>query len=246
MMRRIILLLLFCFFAVSSNTAAQNTPKELATARALFANKIAKLKCGPPIPDFENWSGFPVRKCKYSDVGITTESYMLNPSEDQLAAWTVTACHDVGATHMNACIHKLTHLIHDASSGGVFPVSGFIVEPASSAGGKGNGPVCLLFRDGVTIKTKTWNTRAPVNNVCGTEDELKNPAKGAKRFARVISTTRQEYRDAGGSEEVGTDKNQDIRWLTVVRTLYQQAWNSDRNQLITAKAKDEKALGHIK
>src|SRR5690349_7547064 len=110
MIQRIILVLIFCFFALSSNTAAQNTPDELATARALFTNKIAKLKCGPPILDFENWSGFPVRKCKYRALGITTEAYMLNPSEDQLAGWTVTACHDVKATDMNACIQTIVDL----------------------------------------------------------------------------------------------------------------------------------------
>ena len=43
-----------------------------------------------------------------------------------------------------------------------------------------------------------------------------------------------------GTEDVGdNDENRKHHWLTVVRNLYQQAWNSDRNELIIAWARDK-------
>jgi hypothetical protein len=55
--------------------------------------------------------------------------------------------------------------------------------------------------------------------------------------------TREEYKAAGGTKPVGTSQNRDVRWLEVVRTLYQEAWTGDRNQLLTAKAKAGKSAG---
>ena len=252
-LRKFVLLVSFCILASrtpandwgwATQSPSPNKPDEIATARALFAKRLTDRECDPPDQNFPRWSGFPVRNCSYSDVGITTKAYMLNPSADQLARWTVTACHEAQATSVKHCVTRMVNLIVGDSSG-VFPVAGFIVEPAKSAGGKGNGPVCLLFRDGVTIATTTWDTRAPVDGHCGSPAENDKPALRAKRFARVASTTRQEYYDAGGTEPVGTDKNHDVRWLDVVRKLYKQAWNSDRNELISAKAKAEKASGKL-
>ena len=52
-------------------------------------------------------------------------------------------------------------------------------------------------------------------------------------YARLQSTTREEYRKAGGKEDV-----ERTAWLDVTRRLYQQAWGSDRNELMVAWAKD--------
>jgi hypothetical protein len=252
-LREVALLMSFCIFTNATlvyrcgaaDSASLVQPEEVTKARAFFAKRLARRKCDPPTTTFPRWAGFPVQNCDYTDVGITTKAFMLNPSADQLARWTVTACHDAQATAIDKCIAWMGRVILDASSG-VFPVAGFIVEPAGSAGGQGNGALCLLFRDGVTIATADWDSRPPTGGKCGSDDENDKPVLRAKRFARVASTTRQEYRDAGGAEPVGTDKDHDVRWLDVVRKLYQQAWTSERNELISAKAKAEKARGKFK
>jgi hypothetical protein len=41
----------------------------------------------------------------------------------------------------------------------------------------------------------------------------------------------QEYRNAGG-----TMPSDGLHWVDVVRTLYQKAWQSDRNELLSATA----------
>lgn len=233
--------------AVASPTAAASasTSEEVTQAAAYYAAHLGKRNCDPPDTNFPRWPGFPVQKCAYEDVGITVHTYMLNPSADQLARWTVTACHDAGAASLRNCIAYMAKLIMKASSG-VFPISGYIPEPAESGGGHGSAAQCYLFRDGVTITTDTWDSRAPTGKTCGPPDENYKPARRAKKFARVASTTRQEYRDAGGTELVGTNADGDVRWLDVVRQLYQQAWTSDRNLLISAKAKAAKELGAFK
>ena len=134
-------------------------PDYVAKVRTYFEAHIAQLPCDAPTTTFPRWVGFPVRRCTYKDVGITTKAYMLNPTAEQLAHWVVTACQDAQATSMDACTKRMERVIQEASSGGIFPVAGYIVEPSGAAGGHGSGALCILFRDGVTIGTATWRTR---------------------------------------------------------------------------------------
>lgn len=62
-------------------------------------------------------------------------------------------------------------------------------------------------------------------------------AYSGKKFSSVASTSRDDYRVSGGTEPVGTDQDGDPHWLDVVRALYQSAWRSNRNELVSAKAK---------
>lgn len=248
--------------ASPTSTIEENTSQEVAQAKAYYIAHLGKRNCDPPDTKFPRWSGYPIQNCVYEDVGITVRTYMLNPSAEQLARWTVTACHDAGAVLPEKCIIYMGKKILNASSG-VFPVDGYIPEPGSSVGASDNGARCPLFRDGVTISTESWDTEKPIGNGCGPADESKKAALRAKKYARVASTSRQDYLDAGGTEEVGKDclpekqwqkriklgevgTNCDVRWIDVVRELYKQAWKSDRNQLISAKAKAEKARGAFK
>lgn len=215
----------------------------LASTQAYFAARLSKRTCDAPVNDFVRWATFPVQRCLYSDSGVTVQTYMLNPSADQLARWTVTACADAQAAAPAACASAVSKAIMAASSG-VFPVAGFIPEPASSGGGVGSRVLCFLFRDGVTVTTlKVPSAPAAVDGHCVSSNENDEPVVKAKRYARVASTTRDDYRRSGGLEEVGTEVNGDPRWLDVVRTLYQKAWGSDRNELISARAKAMKASG---
>ena len=101
-------------------------------------------------------------------------TYMLSPSADQLARWTVTACHDAGTASPQDCIKYLANFIIKASSG-VFPVAGYIPEPAASAGSHGSTALSLLFRDGVTITTDIWGSRAPTGKTAAHRTRMTNP-----------------------------------------------------------------------
>ena len=198
---------------------------------------VRTLKCEtPPIVNFPRWSGYPIQKCIYTDSGVTSNIWTLALPIDLLARWTVTACHDVDAKSMSLCIAALARRIIKASSG-IFPVDGFIPEPAKAAGGSGNEMHCYRFRDGVTVPSSQSTESVKSGEGCPDVDPgAKAPAK-AKKFARIASTTRQEYKDACGSIEVGTDVTGNPHWIDVIRQTYQEAWTSDRNVLISAAAR---------
>jgi hypothetical protein len=182
--------------------------------------------CDPPRLDYPRWEGYPVTRCPYSDIGVTVHTYMLNADRAKQARWIVIACQDAKAPNMHACIDYMVRVVRKASSGGVFPVAGYIPEPEG-------GNVCYVFRDGVTVWTALrpyW--QHPKNNSCGGDgDEMEAPLHKAWKFARIASTTRPEYKNAGG-----TLPFDDLHWVDVTRTLYQMAWTSDRNELMSATA----------
>jgi hypothetical protein len=222
---------------------SQDTDVQVKTS-AWFAARLSTRQCDTPVVDFPRWNGFPVQRCGYNDSGVKVQTYMLNPAADKLARWTVTACKDANSNDLATCAAAVSKTIMSASSG-VFPVAGFIPEPASSGGGTGSSMVCFLFRDGVTVTTRVIpNAPAAISSACPDADN-DGAIVTAKKYARVASTTRDEYRKAGGTEPVGTDKNGDPRWADVIRRLYQEAWNSDRNVLISAKAKSLMAAKSI-
>ncbi|OLL27186.1 hypothetical protein BTH42_34035 [Burkholderia sp. SRS-W-2-2016] len=217
------------------DAAERSNAGVLEATRAFFSSRLITRQCEAPANNYPRWEGFPVRRCVYVDSGVKVQTYMLNATADQLATWTITACEDARAADIKECARVVSRTIWAASSG-VFPVAGFIPEPASSGGGTGSATKCFLFRDGVTITTKTIkDAPSAVSSSCP-EPDNNGPIVQAKKFARIASTTRAEYTSAGGKEPVGTDNDADPRWAGVIRKLYQNAWGSDRNVLISAKA----------
>ncbi len=232
----------------SQNMSASSDPiistkdddEDFQWAREFYLRVIPKPNCDKDKNlSFPRWEGFRVEHCDYSDGGVHTKPYLLNPSADKLAHWMVNACRDVAAASVKKCVEHMNGLMRVASSYGYFPVAGYIPEPSDAVDGKTKGVMyCTLFRDGVTIATDTWDTSPSVNDKCGSDDENDVPVKKAKTYARIISTTREEYMAAGGKLPVDG-----LRWLDTVRQLYQSAWNSDRNMLIFAKTLAEKKRG---
>jgi hypothetical protein len=229
-------------------------PEHVAAAQALYARFLKSRTCETPRLNYPKWEGFPVQLCHYEEQSkidpkqiVTAKTYMLLPSSDMLARWTVTACADVGSTDTKKCIETLVSTAKIASSGNIFPVAGYIPESRSSAGGAGHEILCLPFRDGVTAYSKKYSEAPlPANNVCVTGDLNDQPIVKARTYARVVSTTRLDYKRNGGTEGVGTDYDRDPRWIDVVRTLFQRAWTSDRNELMSAKAKALRDAGVFK
>ena len=182
--------------------------------------------CDEPRLDYPRWQGFPVALCPYSDIRVTVRTYMLNPDLQRQARWTATACADANASNMQACMDFVISETRTASSGGVFPVSGYIPEPSG-------GGLCYLFRDGVTVWTARYRqSAAPRNHSCGTPDGDEVPLTRAGAFARISSTTRKDYSLAGGRMPTA-----DLQWVETTRKLYQEAWAQDRNELMSAVAK---------
>jgi len=58
------------------------------------------------------------------------------------------------------------------------------------------------------------------------------------QYARIAGTRMEDYLSDGGTEDVGNAGGRKLKRLDVVRKLYQQAWNSDRNELMIAWAKN--------
>lgn len=184
--------------------------------------------CEEPDLEYPNWEGYPVRLCTYSDIGVTVKTHMLNADRHMIATWIATACSDAGVKNTNSCVDYLVNETSRASSMGIFPVAGYIPEPLG-------GDYCFLFRDGVTVRTATRPKQLPpVEGACGPDSENAQPITAARVNARISSTTREDYRLAGGTDPVGEDENP--QWALTIRRLYQAAWGSPRNQLLSAKA----------
>lgn len=231
------ILTLAVLFAAPSVATTADEAADLAYAAEKIT--IADLDCDA-VPNllYPRWIGFPVTLCRYHDVGATVETYFLNADRAKVARWTVTACNDAGAANMNACIRWLAGEMRNAATGNIFPVAGYVPEPGGASGR------CYLFRDGVTINTDTYTWPPPVDGTCRPDapnedvDQTTAPAIWAGKYGRIASTTRPDYEAAGGSEDT-----EGVKWLDAVRELYQAAWTSNRNELISAVAKRGKRNG---
>ena len=125
-------------------------------------------------------------------------------------------------------------------SGAQFPVKGVVYEDQYTR----DFQEPYVFKDGVTVYVKD-STMFPKDKTCTpeqldfylhlTNEDLK-PQTG--QYARIGSARREDYRNAGGTEDVGDINDRKQKWLEVVRELYKRAWNSDRNELLIMWAKD--------
>ena len=194
------------------------------------------------------WKGYPVRLYEYHtgvDVRIGTPKtgrvYLLNPSPRKLARWIANASWRATGGLDYRHTQRLIEWI-GGQSGGQFPVAGVVYEAMERAGEY----YPYLFRDGVTVylrdstlkATDEHCTDAQLDRYLHLSDSDLQPYTG--RYARISSTTREQYTEAGGTDAVGTSTSRSTRsiaWLNTVRRLYQQAWRSDRNLLIEAWAK---------
>jgi hypothetical protein len=208
------------------NLAAELAPR-LAQARYMEANPKPVVVPG--------WEGFPTVQCTYSveDKALNTNKtaavILLDPDARRLARWMVNACIAVKGAATTNDLKKLADFIL-WQSGGQFPVRGIVYEDILPANGI-NEIYC--FRDGVTVKINGVDHRSEKQPTAAQIEKsltaTLNDVTWVGKYARIQSTTREQYKAAGGREDVeGTN------WLEVSRKLYQKAWNSDTNELMTA------------
>jgi endoglucanase len=192
------------------------------------------------------WEGFPVKLYEYetgNDLYTgkpkTGKVYLLNPSPEKLAMWVATACLETKQSLDTNYTYKLLKWI-DNQSNAQFPVKGVVYEDQYTK----DFQEPYVFKDGVTVYIKD-TTMWPKDKTCTpeqldfylriTNDDLK-PQTG--QYARISSTTREDYKASGGTEDVGSKDDRKQKWLEVVRELYKKAWNSDRNEVIIMWAKN--------
>jgi hypothetical protein len=155
---------------------------------------------------------------------------LLDATPRQLAQWVVRACLEAKHTSAAACTGRLRRQIVE-QSGAQFPVAGIVLEDMDGDGVQN----LFVFRDGVTCSVEGVTNGSTVSVTPElVRQSMTGRIVGVGRFARVASTTREQYRANGGTVDVGTSTNRKPAWLTVVRELYQKAWTSDRNELLVA------------
>lgn len=229
------------------DSALHNAMPGLAQkAKEVLSHAYMVQKLLATIDTIPGWEGFPVklyvyqtRNDLYTGSPKTGKVYLLNPSPEKLAMWVATACWKVKHSLDTAYTFKLLNWI-DNQSNAQFPVKGVVYEDQYTK----DFQEPYVFKDGVTVYIKD-STMWPKDKTCTpeqldyylhiTNDDLK-PQTG--QYGRISSTTREDYKICGGTEDVGSKEDRKQKWLEVVRELYKKAWNSDRNDLIIMWAKN--------
>lgn len=204
----------------------------------LAAGQYMKQSCSDTT--LSEWPGVPLKRCRYGELGARAEVTLALPSATQLARWTVTACRDAGASDMAGCTQHLANRIWSASNAQL-PVRGYVIEPKSVLGGSSNAPYCFLFRDGVTVRTATVSSRPPQGGQCAPQSAESDPITKAFSFARIASTSRDEFALAPGAPSLSALAG--LAFPDAVRKEVAAAWGSDRNRLISGAAIADKGAG---
>ena len=198
--------------------------------------------------DVPGWEGYPVKEYTYyTGKDIKTGKpkkgrvYLLMPTAEQLAYWTISACwktvHSLDYQYTNTLLRFIRW-----QSGAQFAVRGVVYEAMYTAGYYEP----YVFKDGITVYVADPKMKAGDEQLAEcTEEQLDfylhltdkdlKPYTGS--FARICSTTREMYYSWGGTTDVGTSsfrEGRSLNYLPVLRDLYKKALNSKDNELIDA------------
>ncbi|QNA89777.1 hypothetical protein G4G28_17150 [Massilia sp. Dwa41.01b] len=208
-------------------------------AKRLPAARYLSAACDPrPLRDWPGYEGRNVTRCRY---GVTSGGktlgalvYLLNPSADNIALRVRDACSHVKLAGHAGCGRYLASMIVK-QNGGQFPVAGFVIERKRDAGGTGEDPVYLEFRDGTTIQsTDRLNFTDRQLTVEAMEHAARAPVRDSRRIARIANATRADYRSAGGTEPVGSTPDDDRlkRWPAAIRANELHAQDTGEDLLL--------------
>ena len=253
-MKKVLLIFFITGFSVTVKAQIGNIPNQqiqdsmpslIKKAKEVLSHAYMAQKLLAVTDTILGWEGFPVKLYEYqtgNDIYTskpkTGKIYLLDPSSEKLAMWVATACWDVKQSVDSRYTDSLLKWI-DGQSNAQFPVKGLFYEDQYVM----DFQEPYLFKDGVTVYIKD-TTMWPKDKTCTpeelnfylriTNDDLKAQTG---QYARIASTTREDYKSAGGTEDVGDKDGRKQKWLEVVRDLYKKAWNSDKNELIIMWAK---------
>lgn len=228
--------------------------------------RYAAEHCDPVPPNSPLWAsvlkpyvGLPVQVCTSNGSGLTSRALLLLPTAEQLSRWVVTACVDAGqgGAKLASCWKGLADDIN-ADNGFIFVVSGLIREPKSICVGQKiqhDKPACAKtlddevlysFRDGITAhlvgQSETCLIDGPLCSAVQPTDEaaaafLEAPVLNYRNAARVSGLYRDDY-----ARCAGVPLPDDATWVSVVRSSVLAAWSSDREPLISMRAKAKYGL----
>lgn len=248
------LLFLLCIFPLF--TSAQNKLPEnyVKDSMPLLIEKCSNLldhaymaqKLLTVTDTLPGWEGFPVKLYQYqtgddlyTHQPKTGKVYLLNPTPEKLAMWITTTCWEVKNSVDYLYTDSLFRWVK-GQSGAQFPVKGVVYEDQYTK----DFQEPYIFKDGVTVFIKD-STMFPKDKTCAPEQldfylridntDLKSQTG---QYARISSTRREDYKSAGGKEDVGDINDRKQKWLEVVKELYKKAWNSDKNELMIMWAKN--------
>lgn len=253
-MRLSLLVVLLMFFLLQAN-AQKRLPKKylkkdfpalVEKAKEVLSHAYMAQKLLYTTDTIPGWEGFPVQLYEYktgtdlyTKAPKTGKVFLLNPAPEKLAMWVATACWQVKHSVDTAYTFKLMNWINYQSNA-QFPVKGVVYEDQYTK----DFQEPYVFKDGVTVYISD-STMWPADKTCTPEQldfylritnaDLK-PQTG--QYARISSTTREDYTANGGTEDVGDKSNRKQKWLEVVRAYYKKAWMSDKNELIIMWAKE--------
>lgn len=235
MMKSLFIFTFLSFLTISCNSQTKDASLQrnyLKDSLSVIQKRIAKRiiptrymegKLISTTDTLKGWKGIKVSLYQYSvDNGkLTARIYMANADAKKLAEWVITTC--VNLTD-NLSKENTDFLIKSmmTASGGQFAVKGYVYE---NMDGKGYYP--YVFRDGLTVYL-TKNTKDKTDLSLITYKNI----KGTGQYARIISTTRQQYNALFPKTDT---KGQN--WLKVIRKEYKAALSSNKNNLMIAWAK---------
>lgn len=253
----IAILLLFCAFTVCAQK--MNLPADAVQRVEQQVNKMLnkpELKDGSceKITNFQNWKNIELDKCDYTrkkdKTGLKKHATVVVhiPTTNQLARWLVAACVIANGSASTKCTNFLVDRIVD-QSGGQFPVAGIVYEDMEKDGYE----KAWNFRDGVTVVIENGidnsnKYQQPTDEQINSSLTGKILKTGKYGLARIQGTTREEYISSckidnncvSDTKNIGSTNERTVKWVDVVRQLYQAALESDRNDLIIAWARNNK------
>lgn len=189
---------------------------------------------------YPGWETLPLKECTYSVKGPndpvkkTVKVIMLNAEPEQLARWVVSTCIEVVGVASNKCTKAIRSQIIQ-QSGAQFPVAGIVFEDILPADGRYE---VFAFRNGVTVLIAGVTHRGTAQpSAAEIEKSLHGDVTSTFKFARVQSTTREQYLANGGTRNVIGNA-----WNEVNRDLYKAAYGQNRNEMMVAWARANKSL----
>ncbi len=225
--KTILTLITMFFFLTSYSQSEAILSKYMKDSLDLIANRVEK-KIIPSrymegtliskTDTLSGWENVEVSLYKYKVHGtdIVASVYLADADSRKIASWIISTCviltGELNKTNTDRLIKDI-----NTASGGQFPVKGMVYEDMD-----GTGQKVYYFKDGVTVFLKEKNP----DDISLVND---NNIERVGKYARIISTTREEYiRMFGESNLAG------MEWLKVVKEEYKKALSSDRNNLIIA------------
>lgn len=217
---------------------AADLPQELSRLTAYFQKymdaRYMEQNC--VATTYDNWStALPLRLCNYTvhDEAMKTTRWaqvvLLDAAPAQLARWTAFAVLLVKGEVNSTAGDIVSKQIIEAS-GAQFPVAGVVYEDMD-----GTGMRVYPFRDGVTVDIQGLPTGTVYQpTAVQMHQYLYGPVVNVHKYARIQSTTREEYVANGGDPAVLSNFSM---WPDIIRRSYSAAWGFNDYDLLLAWAR---------